>query len=153
MGSAASEIMLGRVARVAAGRVSARAPARVAQRRLMSAEADQYQALTKKDAFLGTAHEQPAGSYENTIHEQDELWWDDGTAQREPIFDSDHIPMSEAVPMFFAGMGLFAAVAGVHKFILDPEANRPTVPREMPEAHIWEKPYQGEAEEDEDEED
>merc|ERR1711959_576716 len=137
MGSAASEIMLGRVARVAAGRVSARAPARVAQRRLMSAEADQYQALTKKDAFLGTAHEQPAGSYENTIHEQDELWWDDGTAQREPIFDSDSIPLSEAVPMFLAGFGLFAAVAGIH-YIKDPENSRPTVPRDMPDAHIWE---------------
>merc|ERR1712072_610359 len=121
--SAASEIMLGRVARVAAGR----APARVAQRRLMSAEADQYQALTKKDAFLGTAHEQPAGSYESTIHEQDELWWDDGTAQREPIFDSDHIPMSEAVPMFLGGFALFAGVAAINYGILDPAESRPTV--------------------------
>merc|ERR1712072_587710 len=146
--SAASEIMLGRVARVAAGR----APARVAQRRLMSAEADQYQALTKKDAFLGTAHEQPAG-YENTIHEQDELWWDDGTAQREPIFDSDHIPMSEAVPMFLGGFALFAAVAGIQYGILQPEINRPTVPREMPEAHIWETPYKGAPEVEDEEED
>jgi len=31
------------------------------------------------------------------FHEQDELWWDDGTAVREPIFDHDYIPLSEAV--------------------------------------------------------
>lgn len=76
--------------------------------------------------------------YENTIHEQDELWWDDGTAIREPIFDSDYIPLSEAIPMFMAGFGVFATVACIHKFILDPEQNRPTVPREMADAHIWE---------------
>merc|ERR1712216_140207 len=122
--------------------------------RLMSAEADAYQSLRSKEAFFGSAHEQPTGykPYKNPIHEQDELWWDDGTARREPIFDSDFIPMSEAVPMFFAGMGLFAAVAGIH-YVLDPAESRPTVPRQMPEAHIWQKPYQGEAEdEDEDEE-
>merc|ERR1711907_714613 len=68
--------------------------------RSMSAEADKYQELTGKSGFFGTAHEQPAGSYDNTIHEQEELWWDDGTAIREPILDSDYIPLNEAVPMF-----------------------------------------------------
>ena len=38
------------------------AVARVAPRRLMSAEAEQYQALTGNKSFVGTAMEQPEGS-------------------------------------------------------------------------------------------
>merc|ERR1711998_488413 len=123
-------------------RLSARVArvSRVQSRRLMSAEADQYQALTSKEAFFGSAHEQPKGSYTNKIHEQDELWWDDGTAVREPIFDSDFIPMGEAVPMFLAGFGLFAGVAATQYYVMDPSGTRPTVPRVMPDADIWEKP-------------
>jgi len=123
----------------------------------MSSEAKAYQELTTEQGFFGTALEQPKGSYNNTIHEQEELWWDDGTAEREPIFDSDYIPLSEAVPMFFAGFGVFAAVAGIHYGILDPAANRPTVPREMPDAHIWENygkgPLGAECEDEEEEDD
>merc|ERR1712100_979494 len=117
----------------------------------MSSEADAYSALRNKDAFFGSPHEQPIGykPYKNPIHEQDELWWDDGTAQREPIFDSDLLPMSEAVPMFFAGFGVFAGVAAIHYGILDPAENRPTVPRAMPEAHIWESYGKPPAEEEE----
>merc|ERR1712205_251521 len=118
-------------------------------RRNLSTEAESYQQLTGKNGFFGTACEQPLASYENTIHEQDELWWDDGTAIREPIFDSDYIPLSEAIPMFFAGFALFGAVAGVHK-LLDPASSRPTVPREMPEAHVWESYGKGPAEDAED---
>merc|ERR1712205_14490 len=125
-------------------------------RRNLSTEAESYQQLTGKNGFFGTACEQPLASYENTIHEQDELWWDDGTAVREPIFDSDHIPLSEAIPMFMAGFGLFAAVGLIHYGVLDPAANRPTVPRAMPEAHIWEaygKSPAGAGDDAEDEED
>merc|ERR1712100_506664 len=120
-------------------------------RQLMSTEAEQYQALGGPKGFFGTAMEQPKGSYENEIHEQDELWWDDGTARREPIFDSDYLPLGEAVPMFLGGFGLFAAVAATHAFILDPAENRPTVPRVMPEQNIWEKPHSSAEAEDEDE--
>lgn len=89
-------------------------------------EAEEYQQLAGRDGFFGTALEQRAGTYQNEVltqdcscdmlarsfcsptltrpppvaqkfHEQDELWWDDGTAIREPIFDSDYIPLSEAV--------------------------------------------------------
>jgi len=121
------------------------APVRIqTQTRSLTTEAEAYQSLVGKQRFFGSALEQN-GPYENTIHEQDELWWDDGTAVREPIFDSDHIPMSEAMPMMALGFGLFAAVAGIHHMILDPATNRPTVPREMPEDHIWATPYKGEA--------
>merc|ERR1711959_253017 len=153
------EIMLGAAARGAARGAARRTlVARAPQKnsvRLMSEEANAYTALRNKEAFFGTAHEQPAGSYDNTIHEQDELWWDDGTARREPIFDSDFIPLSEAIPMFLGGFALFAAVAATHKYILDPAASRPTVPRDMPEAHIWESygsaPAAAADDEDEDE--
>ena len=47
--------------------------------------------------FRSRAHEPRLDGFGWQIHEQDELWWDDGTAQREPIFDSDFVPMSEAV--------------------------------------------------------
>merc|ERR1711907_480985 len=136
------------------GRVAtrvARAPMRIQPSRLMSAEAEQYQSLKGRAPFFGSALEQPKDSYKNTIHEQDELWWDDGRAQREPIFDGDSIPLREAVSMFAGGFGLFASVAAIH-FYLDPAENRPTVAREMPEAHIWERYGQGEAEAEEEEE-
>merc|ERR1712159_391348 len=117
------KIMLGAAARGAARGAARRTlVARAPQKnsvRLMSEEANAYTALRNKEAFFGTAHEQQAGTYENTIHEQDELWWDDGTAQREPIFDGDYIPLTEAIPMFLGGMGLFCAVAGIHAYVLD----------------------------------
>lgn len=51
--------------------------------------------------------------------------------------------------MFLAGFAFFGSVAGIHKYVLDPAENRPTVPREMPEAHIWEAYGKGPAEEEE----
>merc|ERR1711998_604752 len=134
--------MLKRIAVSGAARASIRVGAKSCRMqplcRTLTTEAEAYQSLVAKQGFFGSALEQPPNTYDNSIHEQDELWWDDGTAVREPIFDSDYIPLSEAVPMFFGGFALFAAVAGIHYGLLDPAANRPTVPREMPEAHIWE---------------
>merc|ERR1711861_36313 len=88
-------------------------------------------------SLTGSALEQSPG-YENTIHEQAELWWDDGRAIVEPVLDSDHIPLQEATRMFAAGLGFFAFIAGIQAW-RDPAANRPTVPRVMPDAEIWER--------------
>jgi len=48
-------------------------------------------------AITGSALEKSPGYQNDTIHEQAELWWDDGRAMVEPVFDSDHIPLAEAV--------------------------------------------------------
>ena len=60
------------------------------------------------------------------------------------IVNSAYRPIRDSfppqMPMMAAGFGLFAAVGMIHYAILDPANNRPTVPREMADAHIWEAP-------------
>merc|ERR1712153_58904 len=89
-------------------------------------------------AITGSALEKSPGYQNDTIHEQAELWWDDGRAMVEPIFDSDHIPLAEANKMFACGMAFFGAILTI-QWLRDPAGNRPTIPRDMPNSDIWER--------------
>merc|ERR1711934_541011 len=88
-------------------------------------------------SLMGSALETSPG-YENTVHEQAELWWDDGRAVVEPVLDGDYIPLREATSMMAAGFGFFALIGAI-QYWRDPATNRPTVPRVMPDAEIWER--------------
>eukprot|EP00656_Telonema_subtile_P024434 TRINITY_DN26671_c0_g1_i1.p1 TRINITY_DN26671_c0_g1~~TRINITY_DN26671_c0_g1_i1.p1 ORF type:complete len:139 (+),score=23.01 TRINITY_DN26671_c0_g1_i1:140-556(+) len=101
---------------------------------------EQFHALNggaQHSSITGSALEQSPG-YRNSIHEQAELWWDDGRAIIEPVLDSDHIPLREAVSMLAAGFAFFGLIGGI-QYVRDPAGNRPTIPREMPESEIWER--------------
>merc|ERR1711865_1162707 len=56
-------------------------------------------------AIIGSSLEKSIG-YNNPggLHEQAELWWDDGRAMVEPVFDADHIPLQEARRMLGADL-------------------------------------------------
>merc|ERR1712166_480218 len=105
-----------------------------------TARAGEFHALNggpQHSSIMGSAVETSAG-YQNTVHEQAELWWDDGTAIVEPVLDADHVPLREAVSMLAAGFGFFGLIGAI-QYWRDPASTRPTVPREMPDSEIWER--------------
>eukprot|EP00658_Telonema_sp_P-2_P027093 TRINITY_DN209_c0_g1_i1.p2 TRINITY_DN209_c0_g1~~TRINITY_DN209_c0_g1_i1.p2 ORF type:complete len:143 (+),score=28.30 TRINITY_DN209_c0_g1_i1:208-636(+) len=109
-------------------------------RRAGRAESADFHALNggpQHSSIMGSALETSPG-YQNTVHEQAELWWDDGRAVVEPVLDSDHIPLREAVTMMAAGFGFFGLIGAI-QYARDPAENRPTVPRVMPDSEIWER--------------
>lgn len=101
----------------------------------------EFHALTggaKHASLTGSALEQSPGYKNDAVHEQAELWWDDGRAMIEPVFDADHIPLAEANKMFACGMAFFGAILTI-QWLRDPAGNRPTIPRDMPNSDIWER--------------
>merc|ERR1711865_930794 len=89
-------------------------------------------------AITGSSLEKSNGYNNPAMHEQAELWWDDGRAMVEPVFDADHIPLQEARRMLGAGFAFFGLVLGI-QYWRDPSGTRPTVPRDMPDSEIWER--------------